>query len=35
MEMGGLEEKHGVNLGTGYKNDRACAVIVEFIAQER
>ena len=30
-----LEEKHGVNLGTGYKNDKACAVFVEFIAQER
>ena len=37
-EMGpicGLEEKHGVNLGTGYKNDKACAVFAEFIAQER
>ena len=37
-EMGpmcSLEEKHGVNLDTGYKNDKACAVFVEFIAQER
>ena len=37
-EMGpicSLEEKHGVHLGTGYKNDKACAVFVEFIAQER
>ena len=37
-EMGpicGLEEKHGVSLGTGYKNDKACAVFVDFIAQER
>ena len=31
----GLEEKHGVSLGTGYKNDKACAVFVDFIAQER
>ena len=31
----GLEEKHRVNLGTGYKNDKACALFVEFIAQER
>lgn len=31
----GLEEKYGINLGTGYKNDKACAVFVKFIAQER
>ena len=30
-----LEEKHGANLGTGYKNDKACAVFVELIAKER
>lgn len=29
-----LEEKHKVNLGNGYKNDKACAVLVEFIVQE-
>ena len=37
MEMGpvcSLEEKHGVHLGTGYKNNKACAVFVNFIAQE-
>ena len=37
-EMGpicSLEEKHLVHLGTGYKNDKACAVFVKFIAQER
>ena len=37
-EMGSicsLEEKHGVNLGTGYKNDKACAIFADFIAQER
>jgi len=31
----GLEEKHGVNLGTGCKNDSTCAVFDEFIVQER
>ena len=30
-----LEEKHRVNLGSGYKNDKACVVFVEFIAKER
>jgi len=30
-----LEEKHGVNLGNGYKNDKACAFFADFIAQER
>ena len=29
-----LEEKHRV-LGTGYINDKVCAVFIEFIAQER
>ena len=36
-EMGpicSLEEKHGVNLGTGYKNGKVYAVFVEFISQE-
>ena len=28
-----LEEKHGVNLGAGYKNNQACAVFVDYIAQ--
>ena len=27
-----LEERHGVDLGHGYKNDRICAAFVEFIA---
>ena len=26
-----LEEKHGVNLGTGYKNEIACAKFVSYI----
>jgi hypothetical protein len=30
-----LEERHGVNLGVGYKNDHACASFVEFIAREQ
>lgn len=30
-----LEEKHGINLGSGYKNDKACATFVEYIAQEQ
>ena len=28
-----LEERHGVNLGTGYKNNQACTQFVEFIAK--
>ena len=28
-----LEEKHGVILGSGYKNDQACATFVGYIAQ--
>lgn len=28
-----LEEKHGVDLGTGYKNNQACSVFVDYIAQ--
>ena len=28
-----LEEKHGTDLGTGYKNNQACATFVEYIAQ--
>ena len=28
-----LEEKHGVDLGSGYKNNQACAVFIEYIAQ--
>ena len=27
-----LEEKHGVDLGVGYKNNQACAVFVDYIA---
>ena len=30
-----LEERHGTELGQGYKNDRACAALVEFIAREQ
>ena len=30
-----LEEKHGVNLGTGYKNNQACATFVDYIAQSQ
>jgi len=30
-----LEEKHGVDLGSGYKNDQACATFVSYIAQEQ
>ena len=28
-------ERHGVNLGTGYKNEKACATFVDFIALEQ
>lgn len=28
-----LEEKHGVDLGAGYKNNQACATFVDYIAQ--
>ena len=30
-----LEEKHGVKLGSGHKNDKAFALFVEFIALEQ
>ena len=30
-----LEEKHNVDLGTGYKNNQACANFVEYIAQSQ
>ena len=30
-----LQERHGVTSGTGYKNDKACATFVEFIAKEQ
>ena len=30
-----LEERHGVSLGSGYKNDHACATFIEFIAKEQ
>ena len=29
-----LEERHGVNLGDGYKNDLACSSFVAYIAQD-
>ena len=28
-----LEERHGVNLGAGYKNNQACAQFIEYIAK--
>ena len=30
-----LEERHGIKLGSGYKNDQACATFVEYIALEQ
>ena len=30
-----LEEKHGVDLGSDYKNDKACATFVEYIAKQQ
>ena len=30
-----LEEKHGVDLGSGYKNDKACTTFVEYIAKQQ
>ena len=30
-----LEERHGVHLGQGYKNDQACATFVEYTAREQ
>ena len=30
-----LEERHGVDLGQGYKNDQACATFVDYIAKEQ
>jgi len=30
-----LEERHGMNLGSGYKNDHSCAMFIEFIACEQ
>ena len=30
-----LEERHGTDLGAGYKNDHSCATFVEFIAREQ
>ena len=30
-----LEERHGVDLGQGYKNDLACATFVDYIAKEQ
>ena len=29
-----LEEKHGVGLETGYKNDQACANFVHYIVED-
>jgi len=29
-----MEEKHGVKLGEGYRNDQGCAEFVYFIAQD-
>ena len=30
-----LEERHGADLGEGYKNDRGCSVFVEFITRDQ
>ena len=30
-----LLERHGVDLGTGYKNQKACATFVDYISQEQ
>ena len=30
-----LESRHEVELGTGYKNDQACAMFVSYIAKEQ
>ena len=30
-----LEERHGVDLGQGCKNDKACASFVDYIADEQ
>ena len=30
-----LEERHGVNLGQGYKNNQACGTFIEYTAMER
>ena len=29
-----LEEKHSVDLGSGYKNNQACTAFLEYIAQD-
>lgn len=29
-----LEERHGADWGSGYKNDHACAMFVEYIARD-
>ena len=29
-----LQERHGVRLGECYKNDQACAIFIEYIAQD-
>ena len=30
-----LQAKHGIHLGTGYKNNQACSVFIEYIAKEQ
>ena len=30
-----LLERHGVDLGTGYKNQKACTTFVDYISQEQ
>ena len=30
-----LEERHGVDFGQAYKNDKACASLVDYIADEQ
>lgn len=30
-----IEQRHGVDLGTGYTNNQSCATFVRFIAREQ
>lgn len=30
-----LQAKHGIDLGTGYKNNQACTMFIEYIAEEQ
>ena len=30
-----LQERHGIDIGTGYKNQKSCATFIDFIALEQ